>query len=91
MNFVANSLFSVGALLIIIGSMDTEQKEKPPVIKYIPVTQSFNDSQMGLSMTSLTEIYEDMFNRKKYDKDNIGTIGKRRLQIETHNLRGKFT
>jgi len=91
MNFVANSLFSVGALLIIIGSMDTEQKEKPPVIKYIPVTQSFNDSQIGLSMTSLTEVYEDMFNRKKYNNDNIGMPGKRRLQIETHNLRGKFT
>jgi hypothetical protein len=91
MNFIANSLFSVGACLIIIGSMDIGKKEKPPVIKYVPVVQSFNDSQIGLSMTSLTEVYEDMFNRKKYDIDNIGTPGKQRLQIETHNLRGKFT
>ena len=79
MNFIANSLFSVGACLIIIGSMDKEPKEKPPVIKYIPVVKSFNDSQIGLSMTSLTEEFKDMFDIREYDTD------------ESHNLRGKFT
>ena len=79
MNFIANSLFSVGACLIIIGSMDTELKEKPPIIKYIPVTKSFNDSQVGLSMTSLTEEFKDMFDNRTFDPK------------ESHNLRGKFT
>ena len=79
MNFIANSLFSVGVCLIIIGSMDKVPKEKPPVIKYVPVVQSFNDSQVGLSMTSLTEEFKDMFDIREYDTD------------ESHNLRGKFT
>ena len=79
MNFIANSLFSIGVCLIIIGSMDKVPKEKPPVIKYVPVVQSFNDSQVGLSMTSLTEEFKDMFDIREYDTD------------ESHNLRGKFT
>jgi len=79
MNFIANSLFSIGVCLIIIGSMDKVPKEKPPVIKYVPVVQSFNDSQVGLSMTSLTEEFKDMFDIREHNTD------------ESHNLRGKFT
>jgi len=79
MNFIANSLFSIGVCLIIIGSMDKVPKEKPPVIKYVPVVQSFNDSQVGLSMTSLTEEFKDMFDIREHDTD------------ESYNLRGKFT
>ena len=79
MNFIANSLFSIGVCLIIIGSMDKVPKEKAPVIKYVPVVQSFNDSQVGLSMTSLTEEFKDMFDIREHNTD------------ESHNLRGKFT